>query len=85
MASSNDIFKRSVCYAVFALLDVNLIHWSLHPKVLQAEKGYQTYTKGTFTFNELVIIGMGCFLTVRILLGSLLLWTDKPRGQIWNL
>lgn len=52
---------------------------------LQAGKGYQTYTEGTFTFNELVIIGMGRFLTIRILLGSLFLWTDKPRGQIWKL
>lgn len=53
--------------------------------VLQGKKGNQTYIKETFTFNELVIIGRGCYLTIRVLLGSLLLWTDKPKGQIGSL
>lgn len=77
--------KCLLCSLCSAGCELNSLVFMSKSLALQGKKGNQTYIKETFTFNELVIIGRGCFLTIRILLGSLLLWTDKPRGQIQNL
>lgn len=77
--------KCLLCSLCSAGGELNSLVFMSRSLVLQGKKGDRTYIKETFAFNELVIIGRGCFPAIRTLLGSLLLWTDKPGRQIWNL